>query len=232
MELSIIVPAYNEEKRIENTLKNYSNFFDSKKIKYELIVVCNGCIDNTVKIVKKFINKNKNIKLLEYKSKIGKGGAVLEGFKKALGKNIGFLDADDAFNLEDIYEKLIKNLKKYDCVIASKWKNQEFSNVNEGILRKFLSRGWNLLVKILFGLNFKDTQGGAKFLTKKALESIDLNFQCKGFEFDVELLVKLNRKKNKIKEFYIPSKAVKGSKFSIKYIPPMFFNLLRLWLRQ
>lgn len=231
MDLSIVVPTYNEEKRIGKTLRNYTSFFKSKKIKYELIVVCNGCRDNTIKIVKHFIKKNKNVKVFDYKDKIGKGGAVLEGFKKAMGENIGFLDADDSFDLERLYGALIKNLGKYDCVIASKWKDQKFFNVTESTTKKILSRCWNLLIKVLFCLKIKDIQAGAKFLTKKALNSIDLNFICNGFEFDVELLVKLTKKGNKIKEVYIPSHDVENSRFSFKYIPSMFFNLLKLWKR-
>lgn len=231
MELSVIIPAYNEERRIEGALKNYINFFDNKKIKYEIIVVCNDCSDNTVDIVKKLIKKNKKIKLLDYKEKIRKGGAVLEGFMKAEGNFIGFLDADDSFDLEIVYKNLIKNLSKYDCVIASKWKNQGFFDVNEGFARKILSRGWNILVRILFNLHFKDTQAGAKFLTRGALNSINLNFLCRGFEFDVELLARLAKKGNKIKEVYIPNRMIEGSKFNTKYIPSMFWNLLRLWAR-
>ncbi len=229
MELNIVIPAYNEEKRIEKTLKNYSKFFDNKKIKYELIVVCNGCIDNTVNIVKDFIKKNKNIKLLEYKDTIGKGGAILEGFKKTKGDIVGFLDADGSFDLEEIYNKLIKNLDKYDCVIASKWKNQKFSNVTENKQRKILSRGWNFLGRIFFNFKFKDTQAGAKFLTKDILNKMDLNFICKGFEFDIEFLLKLKKINAKIKEVYCLTKDVQYSTFDIKYIPSMFYNLFKLW---
>ncbi len=217
--LSIIIPAYNEGNRIEGTLKSVKAAFPDS----EVIIVSNGSKDNTVEIVNTFCKDNKNFKLIVYKEKLGKGGAVIEGFEKANRKWIGFLDADDAFDLNEV-KRMIKELKHYDGVIASKWKDQNLLKVNEPIIRKLLSRGWNVLVKFLFGLKFRDTQAGAKFFRKNALNLND--FMCKDFSFDVELLYRL--KDHKIKEFYIPSKFQIGSKFSYKHIISMFKNIIKL----
>ena len=92
--LSVVIPAYNEEKRIHRTLDSYAKFFSKKVKDFEIIVVLNNCNDNTLKIVKNF--KNKKIKYLNFKEAIGKGGAILEGFKVAKGDLIGFVDADMA----------------------------------------------------------------------------------------------------------------------------------------
>src|SRR3989344_2149339 len=94
--LSIIIPAYNEEKRISRTLEYYISFFSRNIKDFEIIVVLNGCKDHTLAIVKKFINKNKNVKYLDFKEAIGKGAAIVEGFKKARGDLVGFIDADMA----------------------------------------------------------------------------------------------------------------------------------------
>lgn len=224
--ISVVIPAYNEEKRITNTLQSMMNCFGER---CEVIVVCNGCVDNTSRIVRRMKKIYPNIRCLEFKQKLGKGGAIMEGFKEAKGKYIGFTDADDAFENKGIKKMVgILNDSECDCIIASKWKNQRFVDVSEGILKKFLSRGWNILVRILFHLPFRDTQAGAKFLNKKVFASIEKNFICKGFDFDVELLWKIQKKNFRIKEVYVPSISVEGSKFSIKYAVPMFINLIRL----
>lgn len=228
MELSIIIPAVNEEKRLPGTLKSIRNKL--KDLTYEIIVVSNGSTDGTIPILKNLKKKYKNLKYLDFTWK-AKGGAILEGFKVAKGKYIGFIDADDAFDLIKI-KKEIRNLGKFDGFIASKWKNQKMATVNEPFLRKILSRGWNLLARILCDITFTDTQGGAKFFKKKAIATIDLNFLTRGFEFDIELLTRLQKKNFKIKEVFIPSKYLEGSTFNTNYVLPMFTGILKIWLNQ
>src|SRR3989338_6373507 len=101
--LSLIIPAYNEEKRIIPVINNFLNEFSD----IELIVVSNGSRDNTVNLVKSI--NNKKIKILDFKEKLGKGGAITEGFKAAKGDIIGFSDADQAVMPYD-FKKLIRYL--------------------------------------------------------------------------------------------------------------------------
>src|SRR3989338_9940965 len=110
MKVSIIIPAYNEEKRIGNTLKEYSRFFENlrkeKKLNYEILVVINNTKDNTELIVKKYQKKNKNIKYINL-PKGGKGYATAEGFKNALSQKndlLCFVDADMATSPEAFYD--------------------------------------------------------------------------------------------------------------------------------
>jgi len=225
-EISIIIPAYNEEKRIKNTLNSlYKVFGDYIKI----LVISNGSIDNTINILKKENKKHPNLKFLDFPNKLGKGGAILEGLKIVNENYIGFIDADDAFDLEYI-KKILNKLNDYDCIIASKWKGRNFFQIDEPFLRKILSRVWNLLAKIFLGLNYTDTQAGAKFFRKEAIDKIGFNFISKGFAFDIELLNKIKRKKFRIKEIYVPSKFIEGSTFSLKYCPYMLIDLIKIWL--
>ena len=230
VELSLIIPAHNEARRISESLKHYLKFISDKD---EIIVVCNGCSDNSFEIVKEFTKKNNNLKTIDIKERIGKGAAVIKGFKIANGKFLGFMDADNAFDLNYI-KKMINELKRddIDVIIASKWKGSSFFKVSENYIRKILAIGWNLLVRSLLGMNFKDTQAGAKFMKRKAFEDIDHNFICRGFDFDVELLFKLKEKGFKIKEVYVPSKKEKFSTFHLRYIPRMFFDLVKLSRRR
>ncbi len=227
-DLTLVIPAYNEEKRIRSTLESIERVFGNK---INVLVVSNGSSDETINILKEWKKNHKNLKYLDFPEKLGKGGAILEGLKIAKNKYVGYLDADDAFNL-DYIKRIVPNLKKYDAVIASKWKDKVFFKVNEPFGRKFLSRGWNFLVRLLLGLKYRDTQAGAKFFRGKTLENIDRNFICKNFAFDVELLWKLKEKGYSIYEVYVPTIHREGSTFKTIYIIYMFNGLMKLWWKK
>lgn len=230
MDASIIIPAHNEENRILTTLSELAKF--SKNKNYDIIVVCNGCTDKTAEVIREKYADNNQIKVYELE-KAEKGGAVLYGFEKSAGKIIGFIDADNPFGADAI-EKLIAEIenKSADCAIACKWYlGSRLSKTPESFRRKIGSFGWNFLVRLFLGLKIKDTQGGAKFLSKNAFDSIDKNFVCRGFEFDIELLSKLKNKGFVIKEVYTPLRKPERTTFSASRIPKMFLNLIKLWLK-
>ncbi|MFH1249391.1 MAG: glycosyltransferase [archaeon] len=234
LKVSLIVPAHNAEKAIFNSLTEYSKFLSSFCRDYEIIVVCNACTDDTSDIVKNFTKKNKKIKCITT-LKSGKGLAVITGMKKASYSIMGFMDADNAFDLPSV-KKMIQSLqdnKGEDCIIASKWLGRNIFQINEPLTRKILAIGWKALTILLFQMRFHDTQAGCKFLKKSAFDKIDKNFICEGFDFDVELLYKLKKKGFSIKEVNIPvSKAFGFSTFRLKYVPYMFFRLLKLRINQ
>lgn len=225
MRISIILPAHNEEENIGIILKDLLSKFPYS----EIIVVCNACTDATPRIVENISKVNENVKCVNL-NELGKGIALIEGFKRASSECIGYIDADGAFDSNDII-KIIKELKNSDCVIASKWKGQRFSSVYGSFSRKIASRAWNFLVRIFLGLNFQDTQAGLKFFKKEVFDSIDQDFVCKGFAFDAELLYKIKNKGFRIKEVFVQAKPTKKSTFSLKYAPEMFFGILKLWLK-
>ena len=228
--LSIIIPAYNEEKRISRTLEYYISFFSRNIKDFEIIVVLNGCKDHTLAIVKKFINKNKNVKYLDFKEAIGKGAAIVEGFKKARGDLVGFIDADMA-TLPNAFYDLINNINNYDGIIASRWMKDSIINAKQPLLKRIGSRGFNFLVRLLFNLNFRDTQCGAKLFKKYAIKDILNDLKLTSWAFDINLLYSLKRKKYKIKETPTEWNAVKASHFNLfRAIPEMFLGLIRLRL--
>ncbi len=223
--LSIIIPANNEERFIESTIKDV--LLTVKNVK--LIVVCNNCSDKTFDVVEKLRKRNKDILNINIKERIGKGGAILEGFKYAgNSKYVGYLDADNAFYSRDIL-RLIKELNEYDCVIASKWFNSKLSYVNENFFRKVYGRIWNFIINFLFNLDVKDSQAGMKFFRRDILDKINTdNFICKGFDFDVELLHKIKKNGFCIKEIGVKIKKLdKKSSFSYKNILKMIVNIFR-----
>jgi len=226
--LSVVIPAYNEEKRIHRTLDSYAKFFSKKVKDFEIIVVLNNCNDNTLKIVKNF--KNKKIKYLNFKEAIGKGGAILEGFKVAKGDLIGFVDADMATKPSAFFD-LVENINNYDGIIASRWMKGARVKQKQPFLKRIGSRGFNFLVRLLFNLNFKDTQCGAKLFKKYVIKSIIKEIGITKWAFDINLLYSVKRKKYKIKEIPTEWDAVPASHFNLfRAIPEMFLGLIRLRL--
>ena len=226
--ISLVIPACNEEKRIRGVLIDYQAFAGQNYSNYELLVVCDGCTDRTPEIVKEFCKQNPRIKLLEFPRKLGKGGGVLEGFKVAKGDLIGFIDADGSISPSD-FDRLVRALEKVDCAIASRYVEGSRILIQQPLVRRVASRVFNLFVRAMFGLQFRDTQCGAKVMKKEALEGVIPKMISRGYEFDVELLWRIKKCGYNIKEVSITWKHERGG-FGLKYAPQMFFNLLRVFV--
>ncbi|HLP78140.1 MAG TPA: glycosyltransferase family 2 protein, partial [Candidatus Paceibacterota bacterium] len=120
--LLLLIPAYNEEQRIEPVLREYGSYFQKQyQGKFQLIVVLNGCRDNTLGVVEKVAKDFPFIRPLEFKDPIGKGGALIEGLKLApLADCVGYVDADGASPPRAFHE-LVRRIGEADCVIGSRW---------------------------------------------------------------------------------------------------------------
>ena len=223
--LSLVIPAYNEGARIKETLKAYTSFArESRKIGrlIELIVVCDGCADDTAKIAKRF----KNVKVLEFSERLGKGGGVFAGFTAAKGDYLGFVDADNAITPEE-YEKLISAvLDGSDCAIASRKMSGSRIVETRGYIQKLGSRALNSLVRMLFDLKINDTQCGAKIFRREVIEKITPSMRSSGFEFDIEMIWRIKNAGYSIKEIPIVWRGKKDARFSMLETPKMFFNLV------
>lgn len=225
-EISIVIPVYNEEKRVGNVLENYCNSSSN----YEIVVVCNGCTDNSLNIVKELKKKYLQITILNFKKRLGKGGAIFEGFNLAKGEIVGFIDADNSIEPEEI-KKLLTYLKgDFDVAIGSRWLEKSKILVKQTLERRIASRIFNFLVRKIFNLEFKDTQCGAKFFRRDVIESVLNEIKSKGYEFDVELLWRLKSKNYRIIEVPINWKHTKDSRFSLWYAPAMLISLLKIRL--
>jgi glycosyltransferase involved in cell wall biosynthesis len=147
--ISIVVPAYNEERRIRRMLEGYGGFFAEKKKKkeienFEIIVVINNTKDRTEEVVKEFSKKYKEIRYLNFKQG-GKGFAIIEGFKDALrrdNKLIGFVDADMATPPEAFYDliRVLKENRGIDGVLANRWDKRSNIKMKQNFIRRFVSR--------------------------------------------------------------------------------------------
>lgn len=206
MKVSIVIPAYNEEKRIGATLEAYSNFFETKRVEedleYELLVVINNTSDHTEEIVMMAQEKNARICYINLK-KGGKGLAVVEGFRDALRREndlIGFVDADMATTPEEYY-RLIENLGRYDGIIASRWTHGAVISPKPSLKRKMARTAFNMLIRSIIFLHYNDTQCGAKLFKRKPVEKITQRVTMSQWAFDVDVLYVCRKENFRILEF-------------------------------
>ncbi|MBS3056117.1 MAG: glycosyltransferase [Candidatus Aenigmarchaeota archaeon] len=229
MDISLIIPAYNEEDRILKTLREYDTCLKKSKLSYEILVITDGVKDNTAKIVRNFSLDRKTIILHEFPNRLGKGGAIIMGFGLSKGKFMGFVDADASVSPED-FLKMIHLLDKYDCVIASRRTKNSVVLSRPCFKRRIASSLFNVFVNLIFFLGIHDTQCGAKVMKKEVLSGI--NLMTPGFSFDVELLWKIKKRGYSIKEFGVIWKFGEGSSFSLKFAPEMFISLMKARLNR
>lgn len=180
---SIIIPAHNEEDRIERTLEQYARTFADS----EIIVALNGCTDTTAQVVERVAALHSNIRYVEIAETIGKGGAIRAGFMLAGAPVVGYADADGATAAAEM-RRLCESLGTVDGVIASRWMPGAAIDVKQTLLRRAASRTFNFVVRALFGLRYTDTQCGAKVFTKRSLEEAMRYVETSNLAFDVDLL--------------------------------------------
>lgn len=229
--LSIIIPARDAEREIAKTLEDYVAYFGEVYGQdFEIVVVPNDCSDNTVSIVEGYCKRYPVIRSKVYEGSIGKGGAVIEGFKLAQGDIVSFVDADGATGPAELF-KLVQALDRHQVVIGSRWMPGSQVLVKQGLARRMASRGFNLLVRSIFGLPFRDTQCGAKVFDKRAIDEVMGELETAQFAFDVELLHKLKRKGYSITEVPIVWENRPQSTLNLQWvIPEMFCAMLKLRL--
>jgi glycosyltransferase involved in cell wall biosynthesis len=225
--LSIVVPAYNEKERITKMINSYINFL-SMKYDYEIIVVHDGN-DGTGSLIKNVMIDRPNIKLIEFSERQGKGRAIIHGFKECTGEILAFVDADESVSPEE-FDKLMSALKDVDCAIASRRAKGAYIPIDKSLKRKISSKIFNIIVNMMFDLNIKDTQCGAKVFKKEVIYQVISSLKTKGFEFDVELLWRIKNGGFKIKEVPIVWKHDNGSTFSLKYSYNMLISLIKIRL--
>jgi len=191
---TIVVPAYNEAERIDRLLNDLGGF------EGHLVFVCDGN-DATAETIRRFADRHPELSLLclEFGYRLGKGGGVLEGIKAADTPFVGFMDADGSTPLGEMM-KLFAMLEGAEAAIGSRWLQGSKIVIAQGWWRRLQSRIFNALVRVLFGLDFRDTQCGAKAFRRDPLDVVLPSMVSKGFEFDVELLWRLQNAGCRIEE--------------------------------
>lgn len=192
--LLLLIPAYNEERRIEPVLREYGAYFQSHYTgKFQLVVVLNGCRDNTLGVVERVAKDFPAIGHRVFVDPIGKGGALIEGLKLApLADVIGYVDADGATPPHALHD-LVKRIGAADCVIGSRWLPGAVLHVEQTSKRQFASRVFHVIVGTLFHMGIRDTQCGAKVMKRAAVERIHSRLLIADMAFDINLLYSLKR---------------------------------------
>ena len=223
IELSVIIPTFNEENNASRMLKNLTEKLDKANLKYEIILVNDGSKDNTLYVLKQLKNSYSNIKIISYDENKGKGYAVRSGILESEGEIVMYIDGDLDIS-PDIIPEYIEQLKNYDIVIGSKRVSN--ADVKDSISRKILSKAFSIIVKTGMNLKIKDTQVGLKIGDGKQMRKIFKILSINGFAFDVELLTIATLLKLKIKEMPIELNLTR--QFSFIHASEMFLDTMKI----
>lgn len=230
--LLLLIPAYNEETRIEPVLREIAHYFEQNYTgKFQIQVVLNGCRDNTLDVVKRVAIEHPSITWENHPDPIGKGGALIEGLRDAPQADvIGYVDADGASPPKAFHE-LVKLLGRADCVIGSRWLPGAVLHQAQPWVRRFTSRCFHLIVESFFWMHIKDTQCPAKAMRREAIERIHSDLLIADLAFDVNLIVSMKRAGFKVLEVPTEWTDKVGSKVTASLFRSsltMFLSVFRL----
>jgi len=185
---SIVIPAYCESARIGSSLDKILAHIAKHNWKAEIIVVDDGSKDTTTDIVRDYIARHANIRLIQNPANRGKGYSVRNGMLHATGEILLFSDADLSSPIEEA-DKLFTAIREgSDIAIGSRWVQKELQTRKQPLYRRLGSRGFNLFLRAILRLNFKDTQCGFKAFTQRAAITVFSLQQIERWGFDAELL--------------------------------------------
>ncbi len=183
--LSIVIPAYKQEKTIVKDVNTIIKTLNELGSKYELIIVVDGLLDKTAQRLNRV--NSKQVKVIAYEKNQGKGHALRFGMMRAKGDIIGVMDAGMDINPAG-FKMLLNHMEWYNADIIVGSKLHPVSRINYPWQRKIMSWGYRLVVKILFGLKIRDTQTGMKFFKRKVVETVLPRLVVKQYAFDIEIL--------------------------------------------
>jgi glycosyltransferase involved in cell wall biosynthesis len=224
--VSFVLPAFNEGKFIEDSLKRLDSSFRNGYLNHEIVVVDDGSEDNTRLKAWKYARRNGHVKIIAYNHNLGKGFAIKTGFFGTAGDAIVFLDSDLDVDVKQV-GNYIQALRFGDIVIGSKYHPE--SVVETSFLRRFLSCGFNILTRLLTGIKIKDTQVGIKAISRDVFSGVFKQLSVKRYAFDVELMVLAYVYGLNVVE--LPVKLTISNKLNVKDIWHMFLDLLGISYR-
>lgn len=185
---SIVIPAYNESERITATLDKVLAYIAQEHWVAEIVVVNDGSRDNTAEIVRHYIRQNPAVRLVENPGNRGKGYSVRNGMLHANGEILLFTDADGSSPISEANKLFAALDAGCDIAIGSRWLKSDTQTQRQSLLRQVFGRTYNLLLRLVLGLGFKDTQCGFKAFKRAAAQQIFPRQRIERWGFDPESL--------------------------------------------
>jgi len=224
--LSIVIPAYNEEKRLPSTLDRVLQWMCGRGLEFsELIVVDDGSRDGTAELAE----SRDGVRVLRNPGNRGKGYAVRNGMLNANGAWILYSDADLSTPIEEVdrlYEAAVKN--GAEIAIGSRAVDRTLVTVHQSVFREWSGRAFNLVMRLFTGLNFYDTQCGFKLYRREAAQNVFSRQKLDGFSFDVEDLYLAKKAGLKAVETPVRWANVEGTKVSMSQGLKSFADLMKI----
>ena len=231
MFLSVIIPAYNEEKRITKTLLSVEEYLKRQPYSYEILVVSDGSTDSTIEVVSRLKEQISSLRIINNKENHGKGFVVRQGMLAAGGDIRLFMDADNSTNIDQVSKFLPYFQQGYDVLVAKR-----IVVVKQPWTREFLGWVFRLIVRILVPLGVSDSQAGFKAFSKKTTEAVFAKQTIFRWAFDVEILAIAKKMRFKIKETPVVWANDAQSHVKIGGMIKMFFEVLsvrkNLWSKK
>lgn len=183
--ISVFLPALNEEENIKDCVTWVNQYLVKRFKDYEILVIASGSTDKTAEIVSNLVKKNKHVKLINYKKKLGYGTALKSGFAHSSKELIFYTDSDNQFDIADL-DKLISLVDSYDIISGYRINRQDPP------MRIFIANAYNVLIRVLFGLKVRDVDASFKLYKREVFDKIRLN--SKTGLIDAEVLIKAGKK--------------------------------------
>jgi len=229
-----VIPAYNEENRLPATLARLISYLDHAQLgPVEVLIVDDGSRDRTAALVEDFGNLYPSVRLVRNPGNQGKGYAVRNGMLAAQGDWILFSDADLSAPIEEV-EKLLAAVRdqKADGAIGSRALNRQLVSVHQSVFREYSGRFFNLIMRLITGLPYADTQCGFKLFRRDAAHAVFSRVMIPGFGFDVEALFLAQLLRYRVVEVPVRWANVEGTKVTMLNGLQAFTDLLAVRLHQ
>lgn len=213
--LSIIIPAYNEQQRLPATLAAVTAYLDARGCAFaEILVVNDGSRDGTADVAREAMARDPRIRLIENPGNRGKGYAVRHGMQEARGEWVLFTDADLSAPIEEL-DKLWHAAANADGAIGSRALDRSLIGVHQSAFRETSGKFFNLIMRLITGLPYRDTQCGFKLFSHAAAAAVAARQRIEGFGFDVEILYIARKLGFRILEVPVRWNNVEGTKVSM-----------------
>jgi len=230
--LSVVIPAYNEEKRLGETLQKIRDHLKDQNYSWEIILVDDGSTDGTLRVAEENLKGSPNSQILTRANNLGKGCSVREGILKARGQYILFSDADLSTPIEELDKCFSWIEEGYDIAIGSRGLRDSDVRIPQSLPRRTMGKIFNLIVRALVFKGIRDTQCGFKLFRREPALELFRHSRLRGFGFDVEILYSALKKGYKIKEIPVVWRNFPPSRVALlSSSAKMLFEILKLRFR-